>query len=125
MAVWEWLAENKVEGDEGERVREGACVGSSRDVAGGGDLVGTGLVEVAVCARVIWERVLVCAGGGLVVAAVIALACLCGDGGGVGVGVRGAVVLRARLMVSCVRVGGAVVLRVHSGAFWAHARQFP
>ena len=49
MAVWEWLAENKVEGDEGERVQEGACVGSSSDVAGDGDRVDTGVVEVLVC----------------------------------------------------------------------------
>ena len=67
-------------------MREGACVGSSSDGAGGGDLADAGVVEVAVCARVAWERVMVCAGGGLVVVVVvvvaIALACLCGGGGG-------------------------------------------
>ena len=41
-------------------MRNGARAGSSSDVAGGGDRVDTGAVEVVVCARLVWERVMVC-----------------------------------------------------------------
>ena len=61
---------------------EGGSVDSSTGVAGDADLVDTGVVEVAVFARVVWERVMVCAGVGLMLAVVIALACLCRGGGG-------------------------------------------
>ena len=77
-------------------MREGACVGSSSDGAANGDLADTGVVEVAVCARMVWERAMVCADGGLVVVmvVVIALACLWGGGGG------------GRWWSSGVRIGG-------------------
>ena len=70
----EWLAKSKVERVVGKRVREGACIGSSSDVAGGR--------RSGMCARVGWERVVVCADGARLVVAVIALARLRGSGGG-------------------------------------------